>query len=257
MPWFDAGVNLFDDRMPAEATISQAKQEGVERLCLITTHPDEWSVAEQLYQQYPDTLCYTLGIHPHHAKDAKPHHWDTLITMAQSPGAVAIGECGLDYNRDFSPRQTQREVFEKQLSIAVQLNKPVYLHEREAFGDQCALLNRYMPTLPGGIAHCFTGNVKEMQSYLALGLYIGITGWLCDEKRGEALREAVLSLPLDKLILETDAPYLYPKTRKPRQRNNAPAFLPHVGHALATLIDQPVENVEMTSYKNSIALFNL
>lgn len=257
MPWFDAGVNLFDDRMPAEETITLAGQAGVNRLCLITTHPNEWAEAEALYQQYPDTLCYTLGIHPHHAKDAKPEHWDTLVAMAASPGVVAIGECGLDYNRDFSPRPVQRAVFEKQLSIAVALNKPVYLHERDAFEDQCTLLNQHLSLLPGGIAHCFTGNATQIQAYLGMGLYIGITGWLCDEKRGGALRDAVQHLPLDKLILETDAPYLYPKTLKPRRRNNSPAYLPHVGQTLATLLSQRIENIEQASYTNSLTLFKL
>ena len=257
MPWFDAGVNLFDDRMPAEQTIALAEQAGVERLCLITTHPDEWEVAEQLYIQHPDRLCYTLGIHPHHAKDARPVHWDILIEKATLPGVVAIGECGLDYNRDFSPREVQRSVFERQLSIATELKKPVYLHERDAFDHQHQLLAQYISALPGGIAHCFTGDVAQMKSYLALGLYIGVTGWLCDEKRGSSLRDAVQQLPLERLILETDAPYLYPKTLKPRRRNNTPANLPHIGQALATLVKQELEIIEQASYTNSLTLFNL
>ena len=257
MPWFDAGVNLFDDRMPAEQTITLAAQAGVDRLCLITTHPDEWEVAEQLYLQHPDRLCYTLGIHPHHAKDARPVHWDILIEKATLPGVVAIGECGLDYNRDFSPREVQRSVFERQLSIATELKKPVYLHERDAFDHQHQLLAQYISALPGGIAHCFTGDVAQMKSYLALGLYIGVTGWLCDEKRGSSLRDAVQQLPLERLILETDAPYLYPKTLKPRRRNNTPANLPHIGQALATLVKQELEIIEQASYTNSLTLFNL
>ena len=257
MPWFDAGVNLFDDRMPAEQTITLAAQAGVDRLCLITTHPDEWEVAEQLYLQHPDRLCYTLGIHPHHAKDARPEHWDIFIEKAALPGVVAIGECGLDYNRDFSPREVQRSVFERQLSIATELKKPVYLHERDAFDHQHQLLAQYLPALPGGIAHCFTGDAVQMKSYLALGLYIGVTGWLCDERRGSSLRDAVQQLPLERLILETDAPYLYPKTLKPRRRNNTPANLPHIGQALATLVKQELEIIEQASYTNSLTLFNL
>ena len=236
MPWFDAGVNLFDDRMPAEQTITLAAQAGVDRLCLITTHPDEWEVAEQLYLQHPDRLSYTLGIHPHHAKDARPEHWDIFIEKAALPGVVAIGECGLDYNRDFSPREVQRSVFERQLSIATELKKPVYLHERDAFDHQHQLLAQYLP---------------------ALGLYIGVTGWLCDERRGSSLRDAVQQLPLERLILETDAPYLYPKTLKPRRRNNTPANLPHIGQALATLVKQELEIIEQASYTNSLTLFNL
>ncbi|GGF79923.1 TatD family hydrolase [Alteromonas lipolytica] len=256
MAWFDAGINMFDERMPAEQTLSAALAAGVTRLCLITTHPDEWQQAEDYYRQYPDQLCYTLGIHPHNAKVAQPEHFAELRARATQPGVVAIGECGLDYNRDFSPRDVQRQVFSTQLQIAVELNKPVYLHERDAFADQLAILEPVKAQLQGGIAHCFTGNTEQMQAYLALGLHIGITGWVCDDKRGQALREAVLQLPVERLIMETDAPYLYPKDRKPRQRNNAPAYLPHIGHAVAQLKAMAPDRLQEISFNNTEQLFS-
>lgn len=255
MAWFDGGVNMFDARMPVEETLLDAQNAGVEKICLITTHPQEWEQAEALYQQYPSQLCYTLGIHPHNAKDAKPEDWEVLRAKARKPGVVAIGECGLDYNRDFSPRDVQRAVFKEQLKIAGELNCPVYLHERDAFDDQLACLAPFKDSIKSGIAHCFTGDTQQMQAYLSLGLYIGITGWICDPKRGRTLREAIDILPVNRLILETDAPYLYPKTRKPKQRNNAPAYLPFIGATVAELKGLELQQLEAVCFANAKQLF--
>ncbi|WP_338519947.1 TatD family hydrolase [Alteromonas gracilis] len=257
MAWFDAGVNLLDSRFDAAEVINRAKEAGVEKLCVITTHPNEWAPAFALYQRFPEHLCYTIGVHPHNAKDVTPQHFDELKALAQQEGCVAVGECGLDFNRDFSPRPTQIRVFEAQLAIAQEINLPVYLHERDAFEQQLALLRRYMPSLKGGIAHCFTGNAEQVKHYLALGLYIGITGWVCDEKRGQDLRDAVVHIPLNKLILETDAPYLFPKTLRPRKRNNEPAFLPHIANQLGEYLKLETDKLSNCSYANACELFSL
>lgn len=255
MSWFDAGVNLLDSRFDPGAVIHQAAEAGVTRLCLITTHPHEWDAAVNLYTQFPQHLVFTIGVHPHNAKDMTEPDYVRLAELAVSPGCVAIGECGLDFNRNFSPQQTQLEVFRRQLAIAVTLNKPVYLHERDAFEQQLSCMKDVAFSLKGGIAHCFTGTAEQMQAYLDLGLYIGVTGWVCDPKRGESLREAVTQLPLERLILETDAPYLYPKTRRPRERNNHPAFLPFIGEELAALLEISPALLQQTSYANTCKLF--
>ena len=257
MAWFDAGVNLLDSRFDAAEVINRAKEAGVEKLCVITTHPNEWAPAFALYQRFSEHLCYTIGVHPHNAKDVTPHHFEQLKLLAQQEGCVAVGECGLDFNRDFSPRPTQIRVFEAQLAIAQEIGLPVYLHERDAFEQQLALLRRYMPSLKGGIAHCFTGNAEQVQQYLALGLYIGITGWVCDDKRGQDLRDAVANIPLNKLILETDAPYLFPKTLRPRKRNNEPAFLPHIANQLGEYLKLETDKLRNCSYANACELFSL
>lgn len=257
MPWFDAGVNLLDKRFDADEVIQRAKDAGVEKLCIITTHPSEWDAAVALYNKYPTHCCYTIGVHPHNAKDVTPSDYKRLRELAQQNGCVAIGECGLDFNRNFSPQPVQLAVFEAQLDIAAALDLPVYLHERDAFDEQVALLAEYMPRIKGGIAHCFTGNAEQVEHYLALGLYIGITGWVCDEKRGEALREAVKSIPLNRLILETDAPYLFPKTLRPRKRNNEPAFLPHIAKQLGEYLQVETDKLRISSYANSCELFSL
>lgn len=257
MAWFDAGVNLLDNRFDADEILNRAKDAGVEKLCIITTHPDEWERAVKLYETYPQQCCFTIGVHPHNAKEVEQDHYRFLRQFAQHEGCVAVGECGLDFNRNFSPQQTQLSVFEAQLEIACELKLPVYLHERDAFDQQRALLNQYMPRLNGGIAHCFTGNVTQVKHYLALGLYIGITGWFCDEKRGVELREAVKHIPLEKLILETDAPYLFPKTLRPRKRNNEPAYLPHIASQLGEYLALEPDILRKYSYANTCELFSL
>lgn len=257
MRYFDAGVNLLDKRFDADEVIRRANEAGVDKLCIITTHPNEWDAAVALYTKYPTQCCYTIGVHPHNAKDVNDEDYARLRVLAQQEGCVAVGECGLDFNRNFSPQSVQLAVFEAQLEIAASINLPVYLHERDAFNEQVALLNKYMPRLNGGIAHCFTGNSEQVKQYLALGLYIGITGWVCDEKRGEDLREAVKHIPLDRLILETDAPYLFPKTLRPRKRNNEPAFLPHIASQLGEYLQVETDKLCISSYANSCELFSL
>lgn len=257
MKWFDAGVNLLDNRLDPEAVISEAASAGVDKICLITTHPDEWEKAAALHAAFPDSLCYTVGIHPHNAKDVKQADYGRLKVCARLPGVVAIGECGLDFNRNFSPPDTQKAVFIRQLEIAAEMGLPVYLHERDAFETQQTCLKPLLHDLKGGIAHCFTGDKSTMQAYLDMGLYIGITGWVCDPKRGDALRDAVPSLPLERIVLETDAPYLFPKTLRPRKRHNSPASIPHIAEAVADLLQTTPAQISLNSYANSCRLFGL
>jgi len=172
---------------------------------------------------------------------------------------VAVGECGLDYFRDFSPRDAQRAAFRAQLELAAAVQKPVFLHQRDSHADFVEILAPLRPQLIGGVAHCFTGGVDELAAYLDLGLYIGITGWICDERRGAALRATLPKIPLDRLLLETDAPYLLPRDLKPapRNRRNEPAFLAHILERVAHGMDQPVEAVARASTANAVRLFNL
>ncbi|MCW8107978.1 TatD family hydrolase [Alteromonas ponticola] len=257
MSWFDAGVNLLDRRFDPHAVIENAIAAGVDKLCVITTQPDEWLLAEKLAYAYPDNLVFTVGIHPHNAKLAKPDDFTQLSDIISHTQAVAVGECGLDFNRNFSPPDVQRNVFDQQLQVAIEAGKPVYLHERDAFEDQVTILAPYLPQLKGGLAHCFTGSAPQLQAYVAMGFYIGITGWLCDDKRNQLLVEAVRALPLDKVVLETDAPYLFPKNRRPRARNNEPAFLPSIAEKLSEVINLPSETLQQTSYANACKLFGI
>lgn len=256
MRWFDAGVNLFSPQFAGQeaAIVVEAQAAGIERLLLISSELAESQRNLRFCQQYAN--CYTTaGVHPHQAAQVSSNWLPSLQQLALQPGVVAIGECGLDFNRDFSPRQQQQQVFAEQLQLAKQLDKAVYLHERDAFATQLAMLNEQQ--ISYGIAHCFTGDRSQLQAYLDLGLYIGITGWLCDERRGQALQQAIHYIPADRLILETDAPYLVPRTVRPRPKRNTPALLPAIAAEVARLTGRELTDIAAQTYANSCRLFQL
>ncbi|MCY7295359.1 TatD family hydrolase [Alteromonas sp. a30] len=262
----DIGVNLTNNRYldDWQETVHTAAAVGVSKLIITGTNMQESKDALTQAHTLPEHLYATVGIHPHYAKEAidglgKPQFVEQMRQMLSDNKAVAVGECGLDFNRNFSPKTAQLAVFEAQLEIACECKLPVFLHERDAFDEQIRLLEAYRPHLVGGVAHCFTGNTEQMQAYLALGLYIGITGWLCDPKRGQALRDAVSHLPVERLLLETDAPYLMPKTLKANSKRNDPANLPYILQEVASLLpaNLSTEQVANISYQNSLSLFNL
>lgn len=269
----DIGVNLTNNRFNDDwqECIQNANAVGVDKLIITGTDIQESKDAVQMAKQYPSQCYTTAGIHPHYAKDAvdtqnKANFYKNLVALAQQPEVVAIGECGLDFNRNFSPREAQLSVFEAQLNIATELNMPVFLHERDAFDEQMNLLKKYRSSLVGGVVHCFTGNINQIKAYLDLDFYIGITGWLCDPKRGKDLREAVTALPLSRLLLETDAPYLMPKSLKASSKRNEPSNLPHIAEQLTSIINEysddnsatlSVEQITQASYQNSLQLFGL
>lgn len=258
MTWFDAGVNLLDSRFKPEEVIQQGNDAGVDKLCVITTSPREWEQAVQLHTRFPEHIVYTLGIHPHNAKSAVDGNWSLLENAVDAPGFVAVGECGLDFNRNFSSPESQINAFKQQLQIAKTNNLPLYLHQRDAFKEQIACIHEiYGKTPVKGIAHCFTGNIEQMQTYLDMGLYIGITGWLSDPKRGHTLREAVAHLPQNRLIFETDAPYLFPKHVRPRKSNNSPVYLPDIAAYFAEITHQELCTLQQISYTNTLTLFEM
>ncbi|MBC3766572.1 TatD family hydrolase [Neptunicella marina] len=258
-PLFDIGLNLTNPRLLSrfDEVMQRAMETGVCGALVTGTDIEESVTAIPLCEQYPQQLFSTAGIHPHYAKDAPPDFVSQLKQLVQNPVVKAIGECGLDFNRNFSPKEKQLAVFEAQLELAVETGLPVFLHERDAFDEQITLLKRYRDKLVGGVAHCFTGSLKQMQAYLELDLYIGITGWLCDDKRGADLQEAVQHLPLSRLLLETDAPYLAPKTLKPKVSLNEPCYLAEVARYYAQLCNVSVEDVKQSSYNNAVTLFKL
>jgi TatD DNase family protein len=172
---------------------------------------------------------------------------------------VAAGECGLDYFRDFSPRPVQRQAFHRQLELAAKMGKPVFLHQRDAHEDFLAILREHRKTLVGGVTHCFTGNAHELTAYLDLGFAIGITGWICDERRGAHLLPLMREIPADRLLLETDGPYLLPRdlSPKPASRRNEPAYLPHITEAVARARGESVTALARSSTAATRKLFGL
>ena len=255
--WFDIGVNLGDKRLANDTTIPDAIAADVQLLAATGTTVTESQNNLALAEQYPNHVYCTAGVHPHYAKDVSEDYLEQLAALASHSAVVAIGECGLDFNRNFSPPDVQLDVFEAQLKLAVKLKMPVFLHERDAFDQQVELLSRYRKDLVGGVAHCFTGNREQLLKYVELDLYVGVTGWVCDPKRGEDLRDAVQALPLNNLVLETDAPYLFPKTLKPKSSTNRPQNLPHIAEQLASIMNVSVEDLQSHAMKNSLALFGI
>ncbi|MBU1617921.1 MAG: TatD family hydrolase [Gammaproteobacteria bacterium] len=256
--WFDAGVNLFSDRFHSDrdAVVQHARNSQVSELLLISSDVAESTLNTDYCLNHPALYC-TAGVHPHYAGAVCSDWQEQIEVLLRSPAVVAVGECGLDFDRNFSTPEQQIQVFETQLQLASRHQKPVYLHERAAFSTQIALLQRYAGLT--GIAHCFTGDTSQLKAYLDLGLYIGITGWLCDSNRGQALMEAVSYLPLDRLILETDAPFLLPKTmtNKPKSRRNEPAFLPEIAAQLSSLTGHSLEDIALHSRRNCLKLFQI
>lgn len=252
----DAGVNLtnhqFDDQH--QQVLDRAAAAGVTKMliigCDVATSIQSVELAIK-YQQYA-----TAGVHPHDARMATEQLESQLTELAKNQQVIAIGECGLDYNRDFSPRAVQRSVLRRQLALAEQLNLPVYLHERDASDDMLSILKEFKVR---GVLHCFTGDAIALQGYLDLGLYIGITGWVCDERRGKALQQLVPSIPLNRLLIETDSPFLIPRTvtPKPKSRRNEPALLSYVCETIAQLYDVAPHSVEKYTSDNFYRVFAL
>jgi TatD DNase family protein len=151
------------------------------------------------------------------------------------PQVVAIGECGLDFNRNFSTPEDQEKAFTAQLALAAELEMPVFMHCRDAHERFITLLEPWLDKLPGAVLHCFTGSHQDALDCLNRGLYLGITGWVCDERRGLELRELLPAIPAERLLLETDAPYLLPRDMKPKpaSRRNEPAYLGHIVESVA------------------------
>jgi TatD DNase family protein len=257
----DIGVNLTHDSYDGDrdAVIADARAAGVSRMIVTGTSVTASARAVELSLAYPDVLFATVGIHPHHASEFDHASITALGNLLASDSVVAVGECGLDYFRNFSSRSDQLAAFEAQLELAAASRQPVFLHQRDAHEDVLGILERHRPHLVGGVAHCFTGDEAELLAYLDLDLYIGITGWICDERRGEALRQATRSLPLDRLLLETDAPYLLPRDLDPapKSRRNEPRFLPHVAEKVARIMGLPCGEVTRAATANTERLFGL
>lgn len=254
--WCDAGVNLFSTQFDNDRAdvLLRAAQAGVKRLLLIGSDITESQRNLALCQQAANYKT-TAGVHPHQASAVTADWLNQLKHLLALPQVAAVGECGLDFNRDFSPRPQQQQVFAEQLQLARHWQKPVYLHERDAFETQLAMLNEQQ--INHGIAHCFTGDTAQLKAYLDVGLYIGITGWVCDERRGQALQQAIAYIPSDRLILETDAPYLLPRniSPKPSERRNEPALLPAIAMKVAELRNCSLSELATNCWHNSARLF--
>jgi TatD DNase family protein len=258
--WVDIGANLTHESFAADLdrVIAQARAAGVTRLVVTGADLPSSRAAAALAAREPG-LWSTAGVHPHHAAIFEPAQLEGFRALLGETRTVAVGECGLDYFRNFSPVKAQRSAFLAQLELAAELGKPLFLHQRDAHDDFCAMLAEFRGRLPPAVAHCFTGGIAELEAYLELGLSIGVTGWVCDERRGGALRSAVPRIPADRLMLETDAPYLLPRDLSPRpaSRRNEPRHLPHVGATVARLRGESLDELAARTTRNARAFFGL
>ncbi len=260
--FIDIGVNLTGSSFKKDRhqVIERAVDAGVQQMVVTGTDIDHSEQAICLSQQF-ESVCYaTAGLHPHHASDYSHDLGSELREMLSSRHVVAVGECGLDFNRNFSTRSEQLRAFEAQLELAIDLQKPVFLHQRDAHEDFMAILNTCGNDLPRAVAHCFTGSIEEVNDYVALDMYIGVTGWICDERRGANLQQAVKHIPLHRVLLETDAPYLLPRDLavKPVAKNrNEPCYLPHIASVVAKHMDVAEDELAKCAYENSRTFFGL
>lgn len=248
----DIGANLAHESFSADldAVLERAWAAGLDQVLITGSCRSSNVRALSLCDRAPGRLFATAGVHPHHASEWEDRvDGDLIRRLAADARLVSLGECGLDYHRDLSPRQTQRRVFAAQLTLAAELGKPVFLHQRSAHDDFLPILREFRPHLVNACVHCFTDTQAAMEAYIALDCYVGITGWVCDARRGQPLRDVVPHIPIDRLLIETDAPYLLPHTlprgQRPGQRQsdkpgidgrrNEPGYLPWVARSLAEL----------------------
>jgi TatD DNase family protein len=257
----DIGVNLTSNqfRDDVDDVIDRAVAAGVERMVVTGTSIDTSHRARELAQTRPSLLKSTAGVHPHNAKELGPELLVGLEALCQQSEVVCVGECGLDYNRNFSPPQKQRQAFEWQLELAARVGKPVFLHERDAHDDFLRILSNARAQLADMVVHCFTGTVAEAEAYLDLGAHIGVTGWICDERRGKHLAEVVSRIPADRLLIETDAPFLIPRDMKPKpkSRRNEPSYLPHIAGVVARHAGLSVEDLAEQTWCNAARVFGI
>jgi len=257
----DIGSNLTHDSFAGdrEAVLMRALEAGVARQIVTGADAPSSRAAAALAAAHPLVLSSTAGVHPHHAQGFDAPVRACLGELLALPQVVAVGECGLDYCRNFSPPEAQRMAFAAQLEIAAAVRKPVFLHQRDAHADFVAILKEFRAGLAGAVAHCFTGGRPELEDYLALDLAIGVTGWVNDERRGQNLREAVPHIPGGRLMLETDAPYLLPRDLKPapKSRRNEPCYLPHVARTVAALRGESFDEVAASTTRNAVRFFGL
>lgn len=261
MPLADIGVNLGDKRFNADrdAVLARARDAGVAVQIITGTSIEGSAAALALAAEHPDLYC-TAGIHPHHASEFSASSLNDLRHLADNSKVRAIGEAGLDFNRDFSPRPMQEKAFSEQLALAAELGLPVFLHQRDAHERFLPILREQRDRLCDVVVHCFTGNREELFDCLDLDCHIGITGWVCDQRRGLELQRIVGNIPLPKLLIETDAPWLLPRNmphKPPLSGRNEPSLLPWVVAQLALSMNRDGDEIVQATWHNALRFFRI
>lgn len=258
----DIGANLANPVFADDLTqvLARAKGADIESIIVTGTSVDGSEQAIALAKQHPDLLRATAGVHPHDADSFDADAERQILQLLEQTCVVAVGETGLDYNRNFSTPENQRHSFEAHIDMARQCGKPLFLHERDAFEDFYRILAASRGSFGNAIVHCFTGSQEALRAYLDLGLYIGITGWICDKKRGQSLRDIIAYAPLDRLMIETDAPYLTPhdkaiKSALVKSNRNEPWTLSATANRLAECLSIDTATLRSATTENARRFF--
>ena len=263
--YIDIGINLTNKQFQndVESIVQNAIDAEVYQMILTGTSIRNSEQSAALAKKYPNVLYATAGIHPHDAKSFDAQSIPKLRALLKQPHVVSVGECGLDFDRDFSPRPIQEQCYEAQLELAIEIQKPLFIHERTAFERFNAITDNYLSKLPKAVVHCFTGSLQEAKTYLDKGFYLGFTGAISDGRRFDFLKEVVKYTPLDRLMIETDAPFMLPKNvpkhqlTKYQERRNEPKFLPFVASTIAEFKTISVEKVAEQTMLNAKLFFGL
>ncbi|MBT8352835.1 MAG: TatD family hydrolase [Deltaproteobacteria bacterium] len=258
MKLFDSHCHLDDKiyKKDFNNVVSRANITGVLKMMIVGVDKKSSAKAVALAELHPD-LYASVGFHPHDAKECSKEAVEFLIKLAKNPKVKAWGEIGLDFNRMYSPREDQERWLVRQLEISDELNLPVIFHERESNGRLIEILAQHFKPDRKGVIHCFSGNEAELNQYLSLGLYIGITGILTIKSRGAKLRQLVPLIPSNRILIETDAPYLTPAPEKNKFRRNEPAFVKSVLLKLAEVRGEKPDHLAKIVYENTCRLYNI
>jgi TatD DNase family protein len=257
---FDIACNFSSDRFESDLNevIKRAKNNNVTKFLLVSASLKDAEKVNKIYQDNKDSCFLTIGAHPHHANEFNSSSPSEMKRLIEVYKPHSVGETGLDFFRNISSYEEQVFAFEEQIQIAIETNLPLFLHQRDAHDDFLKIISKYKNDISKAVVHCFTGTQEELDDYLELGFHIGLTGWICDERRNIDLRKSLKNIPLDKLMIETDCPYLIPRnlSNKPKNNRNEPAYLPHIANEIALLINLDKDKLIDITYKNSINFFS-
>lgn len=255
----DIGANLTDTSFSKDLdlVLNRARDSGVTKIITTGTSVKASRRAVTLAKHSRGFLYATSGVHPHYADEVEADWINQLRLISNADVVVAIGETGLDYFRNFSERKTQKQVFQQQLELARELTMPVFVHDRDSKGDTYRLLREFKDV--PSVVHCFTGSESELNQFVQLGCYIGITGWICDDRRGLELQQIARKIPIDRLLVETDSPYLLPRTiqPKPQSRRNEPSYLRFVLQKISETTGCDFDELQEATTANAKRLFRI
>ena len=257
----DIACNFTSERFDNDLgkVVDKAIANKISKFGLICSRLSDIDKLLDIYNQYSSNMFFTIGVHPHHANEINDEYLTKLKEIIHKNEPHAIGETGLDFFRNLSTYEEQIFAFEEQIKISIDTNKPLFLHQRDSHDDFIKILRKYSSDIDKAVVHCFTGTQAQLDDYLELDAYIGLTGWVCDEKRNVDLRKTIKNIPLSRLMVETDCPYLIPKDLpdKPKNNRNEPSYLNHIAREIATLMEVEEEMLRIKSFENTLDFFDI